>query len=109
MPDLYQMTDALLLPSHHEGLPVTMLEAMASKKLVVCSDIPALQEVIKNGVNGLTCRPKDVASLGAMIGKALAMSAEERQKLAGKGFKTVTEKGDAEKNMRQLEAIFRGL
>lgn len=109
MPQLYQMSDALLLPSHHEGLPVTMLEAMASRKLVLCSDIPALQEVIKDGVNGLTCRPKDVASLGAMIGKALAMSAEERQKLADKGFKTVTEKGDAEKNMRQLEAIFRGL
>jgi glycosyltransferase involved in cell wall biosynthesis len=109
MPHLYQMSDALLLPSHHEGLPVTMLEAMASKKLVLCSDIPALQEVIKSGVNGLMCKAKDVPSLTAMIEKALAMSPEQRQKLADKGYKTVTEKGDAEKNMRKLEAIFRGL
>lgn len=109
MPRLYQMSDALLLPSHHEGLPVTMLEAMASKKLVLCSDIPALQELIKDGVNGLTCKAKDVASLHETIEKALAMSDEERQKLADKGYRTVVQKGDAEKNMRELEAIFRGL
>ena len=109
MPALYQMTDALLLPSHHEGLPVTMLEAMASKRLVVCSDIPALQEVIKDGVNGLTCKAKDAADLRKVIRRVLAMPPEERRRLAENGYKTVVEKGDAEKNMRQLEAVFRGL
>jgi glycosyltransferase involved in cell wall biosynthesis len=109
MPDLYQMTDALLLPSHHEGLPVTMLEAMASKKLVVCSDIPALQEIIEDGVSGLTCKAKNVASLRKVLATVLTMSPAERQVLANNGYKTVVQKGDADKNMRKLEAIFRGL
>jgi glycosyltransferase involved in cell wall biosynthesis len=109
MPRLYQMSDALLLPSHHEGLPVTILEAMASKRLVLSSDLPALQEIVKNGVNGLTARPKDAKSLGEMIARAVALTSEERQKLVGAAYKTVVEKADADKNMRALEALFRGL
>jgi len=109
MPELYQKTDALLLPSHHEGFPVTILEAMASKKLVLCSDLPALREIINDGVNGLMCHAKDARSLGRRIEKVMAMSSEQRQKLAENGYKTVIEKADADKNMRELEAIFRGL
>jgi glycosyltransferase involved in cell wall biosynthesis len=109
MPHLYQMTDALLLPSHHEGLPVTMLEAMASKKLVVCSDIPALQEIIEDGVSGLTCKAKNVVDLRKVLRTVLAMSPAERQTLADNGYKTAAHKSDADKNMRKLEAVFRGL
>lgn len=109
MPRLYKMTDALLLPSHFEGLPVTMLEAMASKKLVVCSDIPALKEVIKNGVNGLTCRVKNMTDLRKVIRAVLAMTPDQRQSLAEKGYESAVQKADADKNMRELEAIFRGL
>ncbi|HEY5695408.1 MAG TPA: glycosyltransferase family 4 protein, partial [Candidatus Saccharimonadales bacterium] len=35
MPKLYQLCDVMLLPSHYEGLPVSILEAMASKKPVI--------------------------------------------------------------------------
>jgi glycosyltransferase involved in cell wall biosynthesis len=109
MPRLYQMSDALLLPSHHEGLPVTILEAMASKKLVLSSDLPALQEVVKNDTNALTCPPKDVRRLGEMISRAIDLTPDQLQTLVANGYKTVVEKADADKNMRQLEAIFRGL
>ena len=109
MPALYQMADALLLPSHYEGLPVTILEAMASRKLVLSSNIPALQEIIKDGVSGLTCKAKDVTSLKKMIDRAVSMSESDRQVLADNGHKAVVEKSDADKNMRKLEAIFRGL
>jgi glycosyltransferase involved in cell wall biosynthesis len=106
MPKLYQLCDAMLLPSHHEGLPVTMLEAMASKRLVACTDIPALRELIQDGKNGLACKAKDIKSLHEMITKVVAMTPHERQKLATKGFRTVLEKGDADKNMRLLETAF---
>jgi glycosyltransferase involved in cell wall biosynthesis len=109
MPKLYQYCDTLLLPSHHEGLPVTILEAMASKKLVVCSDIPALQEITLNNINGLTCGAKDVPSLRKMIAKAVSMSAEERKKLTDAGYDTVVQKCDANKNVQMLEVIFKAL
>lgn len=109
MPRLYQYSDALLLPSHHEGLPVTILEAMASKKLVACSDIPALQEIITDNHNGLTCGAKDVPGLRKVLNKVVAMSAEDRQKVIDAGYETVVQKCDADKNMRELEAVFKSL
>jgi spore maturation protein CgeB len=83
-----------------------MLEAMASKRLVACTDIPALRELIQDGKNGLACKAKDIKSLHEMITKVVAMTPHERQKLATKGFRTVLEKGDADKNMRLLETAF---
>lgn len=109
MPKLYQYCDALLLPSHHEGLPVSIIEAMASKKLVACSDIPALQEIITDGSNGVACAAKDVASLRKMIRKVVAMTAEDRQKIIDAGYKMVVQKCDADKNMKELERIFKAL
>jgi glycosyltransferase involved in cell wall biosynthesis len=109
MPKLYQYSDALLLPSHHEGLPVSILEAMASRKMVVCSDIPALQEIVTNNVNGLMCSAKDVSGLRKIIHKVVSMPDDERQKIIEAGYETVVQKCDADKNMKALETIFKAL
>jgi glycosyltransferase involved in cell wall biosynthesis len=106
MPKLYQMCDMMLLPSHHEGLPVSILEAMASKTPVICTDIPALSELVQDGTNGLTCKPKNVTSLSGVIKKAMKMSPDEKTRLVIEGYKTVSEKGDAERNVRLLEDLF---
>lgn len=45
--ELYQVSDAYIHPSLREGLPVTIMEAMASKIPVICSNIRGCQELIK--------------------------------------------------------------
>ncbi len=49
--------DALLMPSLHEGLPYTLLEAMAAGQPIVASDVGGLSEVLMNEVNALLVRP----------------------------------------------------
>lgn len=106
MPTLYAMCDTVLLPSHHEGLPLTIIEAMASRKLVLCSDIPALQEIVDDGKNGITCKAKDVTSLVQSMTKVLDLSNSEYKKLTDNAYQTVLDKFDADKNIKELEEIF---
>ena len=52
VPTLLQAADAFILPSTHEGLPLSVLEAQACRIPIVGSDIPALREVVKDGETG---------------------------------------------------------
>ena len=63
------MRDAAVfaLPSAYEGLPMALLEAMASGCAVVGSDIPAIAEVIEDGRTGLIVTVGDVEGLAAAI------------------------------------------
>jgi glycosyltransferase involved in cell wall biosynthesis len=60
---------AFVLPSYHrEGLPRTILEALATGRAVITTDMPGCRDPIKPGVNGLLVPPKDPKALAqAMI------------------------------------------
>lgn len=45
--------DSFILPSKREGLPLTILEAMAMKKIVISTDVGGIPELIKNKYNGI--------------------------------------------------------
>ncbi|MCB2295197.1 glycosyltransferase [Clostridium algoriphilum] len=45
--------DSFILPSKREGLPLTILEAMAMKKIVISTSIGGIPELIKNNYNGI--------------------------------------------------------
>lgn len=47
----------LVLSSWIEGVPTVLLEAMASGKAVVATDVGGVSEVVKDGHNGLWCLP----------------------------------------------------
>ncbi len=49
----FASSDVFVLPSIFEGMPYVILEAMASGKPVVASDLPGLSEVIAEGGNGI--------------------------------------------------------
>lgn len=57
LPDLYRRSEAFVLPSFSEGLPVVLMEAMASGLPVITTQIAAIGELVQDRVNGRLVPP----------------------------------------------------
>jgi glycosyltransferase involved in cell wall biosynthesis len=68
MPEVLSMATIVALPTFYpEGVPKVLLEAAASARPIVASDIAGCREVVKDGVNGLLVPPRDPAALADAI------------------------------------------
>ena len=65
--ELYPLMDVFVLPSHREGFPRSILEAMAEKRPVVASDIRGCKEEIESGENGILVPLKNPEKLAEAI------------------------------------------
>lgn len=68
---LLSQSDVLLLPSRLEGLPVAILEAMASGVAVITTPVGAIPDAISDGETGLLTPVGDAPALGAAITRLL--------------------------------------
>jgi glycosyltransferase involved in cell wall biosynthesis len=53
-----------VLPSYHEGMPRTVLEAMAMGRPIITTDVPGCRDTVVEGKNGFLVQAKDASSLG---------------------------------------------
>lgn len=77
----FAAADLLLLPSHAEGRPTVIYEAMASETAVLASDVGGVSEQVVDGETGVLLPPGDVGALG----DALASLTRDRERLARMG------------------------
>ncbi len=63
VPRLYGVMDVYCLPSRYEGLPLTLLEAMAAGTPIVGTDVLGISEVIQHRQNGLLVADNDPEKL----------------------------------------------
>jgi glycosyltransferase involved in cell wall biosynthesis len=68
----FMRATVVVLPSLWEGLPNTILEAMAYARPIVATDIPGTRDLIENGVNGRLVPPKEPVALVQAIGNLLS-------------------------------------
>jgi glycosyltransferase involved in cell wall biosynthesis len=61
-PDLLRAADFLLLPSTHEGLPLSVLEAQASKAAVLAAPTAGVPEAVRDGETGFLIAADDAAA-----------------------------------------------
>lgn len=60
------------LPSYYgEGVPKVLLEAAASGRALITTDMPGCREVVEHGINGLLVEPRDVEGLTHAIKQLL--------------------------------------
>ena len=71
MPGYLRATDVVVMASDGEGLPLIYLEAQASGRVLVASDIPATHELVADGRTGLIFEKGDVAGLAAQTLRAV--------------------------------------
>jgi glycosyltransferase involved in cell wall biosynthesis len=55
LPEMMSRSEAFVLPSHYEGHPKALIEAMAAGMPVVGADVQGIRELIVDGENGLLC------------------------------------------------------
>ncbi len=65
--EMMQAFDVFVLPSYREGMPRTIIEAMASGKPVIASDIRGCREEVSHGETGLLVPVRDAEALGRAI------------------------------------------
>jgi glycosyltransferase involved in cell wall biosynthesis len=96
------------LPSHAEGLPMSMLEAMAAARAVVVSRVGGIPETIEDQDNGLLVPPRDVTALAAALGQALGDGAL-RARLARRARATIEQRYSLDVVGAQLASLYREL
>ncbi|HEU4388047.1 MAG TPA: glycosyltransferase [Blastocatellia bacterium] len=71
IPRILAACDVFALPSHREGLPIAVLEAMAAARPVVASAVGDLPCIIKDGKSGILFDPGDSEALAAALTRIL--------------------------------------
>ena len=90
MPGVYASLDVLVQPSYREGMPMTILEAMASGVAVVATRVGAAADVIEHGRTGLLVDAGDVDGLIAAV-RALLDDPQGRAEMGAAASSAVAE------------------
>ena len=85
MKRFYALASCVVLPSYHEGMSNVLLEAAASGRPLITSDIPGCREAVEDGVSGYLCPAKDADALYGAMQRVMELSVEQRSEMGCRG------------------------
>ena len=106
--DYYRQSDAFVLGSFAEGVPVVLMEAMAMEMPCIATWIAGIPELIENGVDGLLVAPADPVALADAV-VCLMDDPTLARRLGAAGRQKVIGKYHLERNTERLGDEFRRL
>jgi glycosyltransferase involved in cell wall biosynthesis len=99
--------DVFLMSSLSEGLPMSLLEAMAAGRVVVSTAVGGVPEVVESAQCGWLCPPGDVPAMAAAMRHAIR--AGDRAAMAERGRRFAVEHCSAAGMVESYEGIFGGI
>ena len=106
--DFYRSLDVVVVPSRKESFGVTAVEGAACGLPVIGSRIEGLPEVIIDGKTGILVPPENALKLSEAM-ELLLLDPKQREQMGEAGRRFVLEKYDWQKNVTQMERIYRAL
>lgn len=104
IPDILNAADIFVFPSFHEGLPVSVLEAMACGLPIICSAIRGNVDIVVDGDNGFLFSPNDVMTLSHKI--VLLIDDEKRRTQMGEKNKNIVQQFSLDSVAEELKVIY---
>jgi glycosyltransferase involved in cell wall biosynthesis len=101
----FEQADVFAMSSFAEGVPVVLMEAMATQLPVVSSQVMGIGELVLHERNGLLVRPARPDQLAAAL-ERLVREPELRVELGRNGRRTVGEEFDVHRSAEQLRGLF---
>lgn len=105
VPELLAASNALVLSSNYEGVPLTVLEAMAAGKPVIVTAVGGVPELVEDGVTGILVPPRDPEALAQAILR-LAKDADLCQRMGKAAQQRALERFDIVRTAREYEALY---
>lgn len=101
----FRSANVLLLPSYNEGLPISVLEAMAYGLPVLATDVGGIAEAVQDGRNGFLIHPGECDALAERI-ERLAESAQLREEMGRAGYELAASRFSLPVIIGQLERLY---
>jgi glycosyltransferase involved in cell wall biosynthesis len=108
VPELFATFDAYCLPSHYEGMPLSLFEAMAARCPIVATRVPGIREVVVDGETALLVPPDDAASLADALLR-LRADRDLAAALARAAWRYVDEHGRGVAMRQRYNALYEAL
>jgi len=105
VPEWLRAMEVLVLGSATEGLPLTILEAMASGLPVVATSVGGVPEMVEDGVNGFLVPPEDPVALAAAL-ERLVKDRDLRLRMGRKGREIAVKKFSLDIAVRKHEELY---
>jgi glycosyltransferase involved in cell wall biosynthesis len=106
--EILSITDVYVLPSLIEGLPISLLEAMAMGRACATTDVGDVGRAILDGETGLLVAPGDASALGVALDRLLADEVL-RAKLGANARRIVVDRFSAGEMVRQYCGVYDAL
>lgn len=84
IPELLASSHIVCLPSYREGLPKSLIEALAASRPVVTTDVPGCRHVVRHEYNGLLVKVRDAKTLAEALLR-LIKNPDERKHFGANG------------------------